>query len=471
LINEPRDFSVEELFFSTTDSKGHILRANSVFRGIAGYSWEELENKPHNIIRHPDMPRIVFQTLWDYIQDGRPIVAYVKNLAHDGRYYWVVALVVPAARGYLSVRFKPTSPLRAPVELLYTELRAVEAAIESEGGAGKGNDRKAAIAASREVLGTSLRALGFNGYDDFMRHVLKVEMQSREAALRAVPAAIKPDAATRSAMLDSLWTAAEEFDKLVEVLNVLFADLETYVEINKDVRDKSGKVTDISESLRVSALNGAIEADRLGARAAGLRPVLDWLRVLSLEITKEGARLAASLVELVRDIDLVVFDLSAAKLQIEMTAQFAHELFDHALARMADPDRLWERRDQMTEGAIESLHESSCETVRRALGSLAAIRDRLRTLTESQDKLIASSRSLRPIYLTGKIEMAEGGGPRLATVFKDVGEQLEETAADLAGLKQRLEDLEGHLVRGLAHGERVEEAISRIDAQMNATVN
>ena len=453
------------MFFSTTDPKGRILRANSVFQRIAGYSWKELENRPHNIIRHPDMPRIVFQVLWDYIQDGRPIVAYVKNLAHDGRYYWVVALVVAVPGGYLSVRFKPTSPLLAPVEQLYGELKAIESSIESEA-----NDRKAAIAASREALGTSLHALGFSGYDEFMHHVLKVEMQSREAAIRAfVPAVLKPDAANRSAELDSLWATAEMFDKLVEILNILFADLETYVEINKDVGEKSGKVTDTSESLRVSALNGAIEADRLGSKAAGLRPVLDWLRVLSLEITQEGARLAASLVELVRDVDLVVFGLSAAKLQIEMTAQFAHELFDHAYARIASSARIGDGMDQATEGAIGCLTTTSCETVRRALSSLAAIGDRLKTLTESQDKLIASSHSLRPIYLTGKIEMAEGGGPRLATVFKDVGEQLEQTAADLAGLKKRLGELEGHLVRGLAHGARVEDMISHIDSEMNAT--
>ena len=249
----------------------------------------------------------------------------------------------------------------------------------------------------------------------------------------------------------------------------MFSDLETYVGISADVRKKSAIVTDISESLRVSALNGAIEADRLGTKAAGLRPVLDWLRVLSWEITQEGARLATSLVDLIRDVDLVVFGLSAAKLQIEMTAQFAHELFNHAYARMADPDRPADNADRMTEGAVGCLHASSCETVRRALGSLAAVRDRLRALTESQDKLIASSHSLRPIYLTGKIEMAEGGGPRLATVFKDVGEQLEETAADLAGLKELLENLEGRLVRGLVHGDRVEETISRIDSQMHTT--
>jgi aerotaxis receptor len=461
-VNEPRHFTAEELFFSTTDLKGRIQRANSVFQRIAGYSWDELGNKPHNIVRHPDMPRVVFQILWDYIQSGRPVVAFVKNLAHDGRYYWVVALVAAIPEGYLSVRFKPTSPLLATVESLYAKLKAVESAIESES-----DDRKAAVAASREALNTSLRTLGFSDYDGFMQYALKIEMQSRETSLsNLAPSAKEPDAANHSAQLDSLKAEAGMFDKLVEVLNVLFTDLEIYGEFNHGVRAKSRNVTDISDSLRVSALNGVIAVDKLGTKATGLRPVLGWLRGLSEEITQEGVRLSVSLEELAKDMDLVVFGLSAAKLQTEMTARFAHELVDHASAGHFSNEGV----DRMTEGAIGRVHASSCETVGRALAGLSAIKDRLKTLTESQIKLLESSRSLRPIYLTGRIEMADGAGPRLATVFKDVGNQLEETTTNLNGLKNLLQDLEAHLVRGLSHGERVEEVIAQIGAQMNAPV-
>lgn len=453
IIDEPREFAVEELFFSTTDPKGRIQRANVVFQRIAGYSWDELRNKPHNIVRHPDMPRIVFQLLWDYIQAGRPIVAFVKNLAHDRRYYWVVALVVPISTGFLSVRFKPTSPLLANIKQLYAALRAVEASIE-EGS----NDRKAAIAASREALGAKLQTLGFSSYDDFMQHALKTEMQSREAKLRAFASrAAGQEAEGRFAASDSFSAAVEMCDRLVELLNVLFADLEAYVHITDSVRAQSGNVTDVSESLRVSALNGVIAVDKLGVRAAGLRPVLDWLRLLSGEITQEGVHLATSLDELVRGVDRVVFGLSAAKLQTEMTAQFAHELLDRA-----PQAGIGANIHNMTEGAVGDLHRSSCETVRGALDGLAAIRDKLNILTGSQTRLLDSSRSLRPIYLTGRIEMAGEARSTLAKIFKDVGDQMEKTAANLNGLKDVLQGLETHLVRGLAHGERVEEAIGRI---------
>lgn len=443
---------MEELFFSTTDLKGHIQRANSVFTRIAAYTWAEMQNKPHNLIRHPDMPRIVFQTLWDYVQNGRPIVAYVKNLAHDGRYYWVMALVTPMSGGYLSVRFKPTSPLRNTVEQLYRDLRAVEASIEDQS-----RDRKAAIAASRTALASALQKLGFSGYDEFMRHAMKTEMQSREAKLHA---AVTQSAEFSLAGLDSLSAQAALFDRLVVFLHSLFRDLETYVGISQGVREKSASVADISESLRVSALNGAIEADKLGNRAAGLRPVLDWLRGLSAEITTQGAVFSGALNELVSEVDLVVFDLMAAKLQIETTAKFAHEICGDAGAAETDPAAARE--------SIVCLHASSCETIRRALKRLIDMRDRLAGLSASQMSLIHASHSLRPIYLTGRIEMAEGVGARLASVFDDVGGQLGETAESLSDLGKILRELSGHLTRGLEHGDEIEATITEIDSRMGA---
>jgi len=450
LINEPRQFDVEELFFSTTDLKGRIQRANSVFTRIAAYHWADMQNKPHNLIRHPDMPRVIFQVFWDYLQSGKPIVAYVKNLSHDGRYYWVLALATPMPGGYLSVRFKPTAPLRHKVEELYKDLRAIEASIEDQS-----HDRKAAIAASRGALESSLQKLGFRDYDEFMRHAMKTEMESREAKLRKTEQKVEVSLAG----LDSLSAQAALFDRMVVVLETLFRDLAQYVEISQGVREKSASVADISESLRVSALNGAIEADKLGTRAAGLRPVLDWLRGLSADITTQGASFSGALNELVNEVDLVVFDLLAAKLQLDMTATFAHEIADHAESGESGED--------IGKDAVLCLHSSSCETIRRALKRLFAMRDRLHVLSASQMSLIHASHSLRPIYLTGRIEMAEGVGARLASVFEDVGGQLGETADSLNGLGKLLDDLSGHLSRGLSHGDEIEEAIAQIDSRVH----
>ncbi len=74
---------------SDTDLKGVITYVNDYFAEISGYSKDELIGQPHSIVRHPDMPKILFKILWDRIQSGQNFIAAVKNLAKDGRYYWV----------------------------------------------------------------------------------------------------------------------------------------------------------------------------------------------------------------------------------------------------------------------------------------------------------------------------------------------------------------------------------------------
>jgi len=75
---------------SKTDRKGIIEFANDYFMEVSGYKEWELMGQPHNIIRHPDMPKIIFKLLWDRLYDGKNIHAVVKNLSKDGRYYWVI---------------------------------------------------------------------------------------------------------------------------------------------------------------------------------------------------------------------------------------------------------------------------------------------------------------------------------------------------------------------------------------------
>src|SRR4051812_28078793 len=156
-VDRARPFATDELFFSTTDAKGVIRSGNSVFARVSGIDLDELVGRAHNVVRHPDMPRAVFSTLWDALGEGRGIAAYVKNLAVDGAYYWVMAVVVPAGDGFLSVRMKPSSPLFAVVQRIYTEVARVEREVEG----GDVRRRKASIAAGVEKLAELLAAEGF----------------------------------------------------------------------------------------------------------------------------------------------------------------------------------------------------------------------------------------------------------------------------------------------------------------------
>ena len=88
-------FDNEGVLVSQTDLDGNILYANKKFREVSGYSFEELQGKPHSIVRHPDMPRAVFAKMWDTIQSGQVFNGTIKNLRKDGKYYWVDLEILP----------------------------------------------------------------------------------------------------------------------------------------------------------------------------------------------------------------------------------------------------------------------------------------------------------------------------------------------------------------------------------------
>ncbi len=89
-------FDDDEIIVSKTDLKGRITYCNDVFLRVAGYTEKEILGQPHSIIRHPDMPRCVFKLLWDTLESGKEVFAYVVNRAKNGDHYWVLAHVTPS---------------------------------------------------------------------------------------------------------------------------------------------------------------------------------------------------------------------------------------------------------------------------------------------------------------------------------------------------------------------------------------
>ena len=130
--NHARTFGENEIIVSKTNLKGHITYANDVFLRIAGYSEQEVLGQPHSVIRHPDMPRSVFKLLWDKLEAGKEIFAYVKNMAKNGDHYWVIAHVTPSfdnkdnVIGFHSNRRVPRPEAIAKIEPLYQSLKTEE---------------------------------------------------------------------------------------------------------------------------------------------------------------------------------------------------------------------------------------------------------------------------------------------------------------------------------------------------------
>ena len=160
-----RTFSPDELIVSKTDRTGKITYANDVFLDLAGYEEEEVLGQPHSIIRHPEMPRAVFKLLWDAIEAGEEIFAYVVNRAKNGDHYWVLAHVTPnfdaggAIIGYHSSRRSPRREAIAKVERLYAAVLAEER---------RHSDRRQGLEASFRMLVEAVGKAGFDSYDRFI---------------------------------------------------------------------------------------------------------------------------------------------------------------------------------------------------------------------------------------------------------------------------------------------------------------
>jgi PAS domain S-box-containing protein len=91
-----KTFDPDEIIVSKTDLSGKITYGNRTFYRLAGATEADCLGVQHNLIRHPKMPRAVFELLWKTIAGGDEIFAYVLNRSLNGDEYWVFAHVTPS---------------------------------------------------------------------------------------------------------------------------------------------------------------------------------------------------------------------------------------------------------------------------------------------------------------------------------------------------------------------------------------
>jgi aerotaxis receptor len=129
-----RTFPSEQRLISTTDLNSRITYCNDAFVAISGFTYEELIDQTHNLVRHPDMPPAVFAHMWETIKQGKPWMGVVKNRAKNGDFYWVSAYVTAIYEngrisGYESVRSVPSREQIRRATALYMRLRQGRAAV------------------------------------------------------------------------------------------------------------------------------------------------------------------------------------------------------------------------------------------------------------------------------------------------------------------------------------------------------
>ena len=317
-----RRFGAEDLFFSTTDTKGVIRRTNRVFDSLSRYSSEELVGSPHNIIRHDDMPAGAFKLMWDELGQGRSSCVYVLNRAKDGLDYWVFATIAPLADGYLSVRVRPTNhAMFTPVKEIYTRVRAAERAYAEEG-----HGRREVAEHGAALLTEELAKLQYHDLHNFARAALP-----RELALLVVEGVRVPPRAESdnpmSAVLQAVAAIERDTDELIYQLG-------EYQELINGLGSWAGGVRSVIDRAdRVGSLMGEVTSPDA---ESSVPTVSERVKERGAQAVEVLGQLNSSLVALYEAASEVRFRSSMMRLHTLMAGIFAAAVLDGQEGESAD---------------------------------------------------------------------------------------------------------------------------------------
>ncbi|MDO5285240.1 MAG: histidine kinase [Actinomycetia bacterium] len=349
------DFDPDELFFSTTDEKGVIQCANSVFVRLSQYSWDQLVGAPHSIIRHDEMPGAVYDLLWSTIQAGGPFCGYVMNRAQSGRPYVVFATITPLpGGGYLSVRSRPCLPdlLEAALRM-YVRVRALERC-SREQGASKANAAKIGLLLLTELLaGTPYRT-----YQDFMLAALPAEVRSRAAASGGLPE--RHGDGPLAEMLRGIRAVSDQLDAWLGQMDELAALAEELTQAARQLRSMTA--TAKATAARVVAARGeTVAPTMLGVNV--------WASMLP-EMDEAVQALLGDLRRLSASSATARFRIALARLHNDATGQFTVELIDSPSGEHTDA--IGQLVGALREGLVAT-EEASQEHARLAAEVAASI--------------------------------------------------------------------------------------------------
>ena len=410
-VDSESRFLAHELFFSTTDLFGNIISGNNIFVRVSQYNRNELIGSPHNIIRHPDMPRVVFKVLWDYLKAKKPVVAYVKNMSKKAVLLGFGSVFhVPG--GYLSIRLKPTSGIFPLIPDIYSKLLKAE---ESGG-----------MEASFPLLLEILKLKGFDDYDSFMSTVLIEELKSRQESIKTQISDMPPslDAAVIQGyrgqsqdLAGSLRDIRSMCEEVFEAFDLLFQDFGNLLNVENTLKSTSTSVLNFSEQISILSLNVNINSYFAGVSGRTLSVVYKTINVKTEEIDS----FTQAIVKCSKDISLhaqrLGFHTSAPRLQVAMVNAFVKEIYEESHKREITLEEISEMKNN-----IMTLIDLFMNTFSQLANLLLPIGGKINDILGLIESINSSIYELERCNFLGNIEAAVIGeiGTKFNVTFKEI---------------------------------------------------
>jgi PAS domain S-box-containing protein len=310
-LHREAKFDINELFFSITRPDSTILSGNEVFMRISGYTKEEVIGRYHNIVRHPDMPRIVFNLLWDSVKKSKPIAGYVKNRTKSGEYYWVFAALFPLSDRYVSIRIKPTSKFFPLAQEIYPLLADAE--------------RQGGMEESGAMIPGILKSLGYDDYNHFMSDALLQELKERKKLLSSQMST--SDHNQSDTPLSQRLKRVSGFTKeLMKKYDEWFEKIDIFNQIKSVFEEKSLILRQVAREVVFLSLNASVSSYKVENGGETFAILARDVRTNAKENDDLIAKIDGLVQELSTSLNALIFSVSGVRLQCEMLSYFIQEL-------------------------------------------------------------------------------------------------------------------------------------------------
>lgn len=328
------------------------------------------------------MPRSVFKISWDHLNEGNPVAAYVKNIAKNGAYYWVMALAYPCEVGYMSVRLKPGSNLFNKAKRIYKKTLQLEKKKEQALGKRKGMYR------SEEFLLEALQEEGYDSYDAFMWEALKQEMRNREQVLDQ----------QNFNFFEQAQNVPEHLKTLQQRLGDLFAHLESLSELHDILLEHSDYMLELSRSILLLSINAQVSSSKLDSSDNSITVVAENMGMQ----THKGEEQLLEIQKIVKELNQLLrslnFNIISSKLQVEMTNLFLDELTDDQNSKKLN-------QNITSEKSIDLLYRGFVPKLKSIKENVRQLPRYIRNLRSQVDEIGKFLQILRYIHTMGKIEV------------------------------------------------------------------